>query len=502
VKTSIVMTTYRRPQYLRVVLQSIAAQDLRTLDYEILVVNDGPKDETEAVVKSFRDKLVVRYLHSGVRNDQDWRTMGFAANIGIQHVDGEIVVLTNSDMYHVGEVAVPVVEACARDSKALSTVGRVYEDDGRLINGLIRGEPDSQLGVLFEELRTRPELTDTFPANPDMPFFMALRREHLMRVGGYDEDFIGCASEDCDLIDRLLALGCRYHYGDESCELVHLYHGKRCTRAEFRRDSDFIYNAELRAKRRGQLVRNVGRSWGRLATEGDAKTQIHLVVWVTSKCNLECSRCNQRAARSDCPEYDMSQQELTAFIESCKRRKIQFTTVELTGGEPTRWSLFESGLKQLTDSGIAEDVTFITNGREAKKVARIARKCGIRYTVSAQQAAEEQQELHRRYGVGVMWIDNPHRPVPASPVRNSLPASCSQTHDRAGRSVTQLLYYRGHVLYCCMALANSQILQKAPPSCEFEADFIRYFEARQFDQPICSVCLCNSKVWAAQTKLM
>jgi len=266
-KASIILTTYRRPTFLLAVLQSIARQTLGDLDYELLVINDGPNDATEYVATRSRaaKSLNIRYIHSGTREGQKWRTMGFAANIGIQQAVGEIVVLSNSDMYHVGTTVVPVIEYCAKDPMAISTVAEVYDDDGSLIKHLTTYHHmwTRARERIIDGIRTGPRPPGLFPTNPDMPFFMAIRREHLLNVGGYDEDFTGCASEDCDLLHRLLTGGCYYHYGEPDSELIHLYHGRRSI-AELEADPGFAYNICLRKMRRRLLVRNAGRKWGQL----------------------------------------------------------------------------------------------------------------------------------------------------------------------------------------------------------------------------------------------
>lgn len=493
-KASIVMTSYCRPNYLRLCLSSIKRQNL-DLDYEIIVINDGPADDgTKEIVEE--SGLNTQYIHSGIRNDHQWRVMGFAANIGIRHSNGEVVVLTNSDLWHLGDTVSQVVQGCINDCMALSTLKDVYDDDGPLIEHLLKNGENSAVKEIVVRIRAMPHPVHVFPSNPDMPFFMAVRREHLEKIGAYDEEFIGVASEDCDLVDRLLGLGCHYCYAKDA-EAIHLYHNRR-TISELQGDQGFIYNVKLRYAKRGQLVRNVGKPWGELTSRSNRAgcIPIHMILWVTTNCNLHCPNCNQQDTINAFPGYSMEKNEFKCFIYYCQKRDIHFSTIELTGGEPTLWPLFEWALERLRLSGITDDITFITNGNDAARTAKIANRLGIKYTVSVKQAGAKSVDIHVRQGVGAMWIDNEHKPLPTKSVPNSLPASCSQIHDRSGRAVCQLCYIKGNVYYCCLAHANSIRVGTDPRYvCSFEDDFITYFANRQFNVPICSVCICNEKVW-------
>lgn len=265
-KFSIILTTYNRSNHLYFCLRSLHNQ-LIGMDHEIVVVNDGDEDETENVVKTSdaAKGLNIKYVYTGGRKEGGWRVMGFAANVGIQQATGEIVVLSNSDVYHHGNTVKPVIENCIKNPMALSTLNRVFDDDGELIKALNTQPFNLKLHqAICEKIsKLNRKLPGCYPANPDMPFFMAIRREHLINIGGYDEDFTGCASEDNDLIDRLEAIGCRHVYAPKGAEAIHLYHGRRTVK-QLQADPGFAYNMKLKWERAHQIVRNVGREWGKL----------------------------------------------------------------------------------------------------------------------------------------------------------------------------------------------------------------------------------------------
>lgn len=494
-KTSIIITSYRRPLFLQKCLESLCRQNLESLDCEVIVVNDGPPDDgTREISKQFGP--VVRYVHSGRPNNRQWRVMGFAANIGIRQSQSEIVILTNSDIYHLNETVAPIIKVCASNPFALSTPKTVYDDEGSFVACLMK-EPENtkKLERAIQHIKGLPPPKHVFPSSSDMPFFMAIRRDHLEYIGGYDEDFTGIGLEDCDLLDRLTSIGCDYCYVNDA-KMIHLYHGRR-TIAQLHKDPGFLRNLALRQDRRGKIFRNIERSWGSTTPQAAEDAPLSLALFVTGLCSLKCPNCNQRVTRNALANYWMQKSELEHIVSSCKRRNIHFRTIEITGGEPSLWPILEWGLKFLNESGIADYVTFVTNGNNAREVARLARRQSICYTVSSSQATKLQIEEHKRHGPdNVSWNEHQHRSLPKAVVQDSLPAICSQQTDRLGQAMSQLSYIQGNIYYCCLAYANSAIVGSDPRYvCSFDDDFVSHFAKRKFDVPICSVCVCNEKVW-------
>ena len=72
VDVSILVTTFRRPRHLALVLESIALQRLRGTTLEVVVSDDGSGDDTPHVVRAFATSsgVSVRYVshpHDGFR---------------------------------------------------------------------------------------------------------------------------------------------------------------------------------------------------------------------------------------------------------------------------------------------------------------------------------------------------------------------------------------------------------------------------------------------------
>jgi len=88
-KVSVVIPTFKRSHIISRSVQSVLNQSYR--DFEIIVVNDGFKDNTEEVLKSFNDKRI-KYLE----HDQN---MGQSAarNTGIKAARGQYIAFQDSD---------------------------------------------------------------------------------------------------------------------------------------------------------------------------------------------------------------------------------------------------------------------------------------------------------------------------------------------------------------------------------------------------------------------
>ncbi len=218
---------------------------------------------------------------------------------------------------------------------------------------------------------------------------------------------------------------------------------------------------------------------------------IHLVVWVTSRCNLQCPKCNEIDAMEASPDYEMPWSEFEYLVRQSLDRGIHYATVELTGGEPTLWLHFAEALELLRDSGVTDWATFWTNGRDAKTVAEIARRYAPVYGVSATQATPKQLETHRSINPNILVNSAPHKTTPQYSLPDTHPAVCVVSGNRLGVAVLQLGYFDRRVYHCCTARSLGGSAYSVP----FDEDFVAHYRQQPRDQEICGRCLCNDRVW-------
>lgn len=87
-KVSVVLPTYNRSHLIRKAVGNLLAQDYPNL--EIIVVNDGSKDNTRKILDSFKDKCLK------IINKENER-LPKALNTGFEHASGELLTWTSDD---------------------------------------------------------------------------------------------------------------------------------------------------------------------------------------------------------------------------------------------------------------------------------------------------------------------------------------------------------------------------------------------------------------------
>jgi glycosyltransferase involved in cell wall biosynthesis len=94
-KTSLIITTYYQPEYLRLIL--LSALEQTQLPDEIIIADDGSDEQTAAVVREFRDSGKVKIIHTW-QNDEGFRPM-HARNNAVAASSGEYLIFLDGDCY-------------------------------------------------------------------------------------------------------------------------------------------------------------------------------------------------------------------------------------------------------------------------------------------------------------------------------------------------------------------------------------------------------------------
>jgi glycosyltransferase involved in cell wall biosynthesis len=228
---SIIVTTYERPDNLRRVLASIAGQRGVDGNLEVIVADDGSRDETRVVVQRFRRQA--RFPVRFVTHEHRGFCPGRCRNEGVAASEAEYLLLLDGDCLippdhvriHLDRRRRGIVRMgdCLRLSQAASS----HVTDEMAIGGKFQSLASSS-----ERWRLRRRACSTWWYNarrhPGKPALignnLGLWREDYERVNGFDENYVGWGCEDDDFGKRLRRAGVRLESILWWTNTYHLWH--------------------------------------------------------------------------------------------------------------------------------------------------------------------------------------------------------------------------------------------------------------------------------------
>lgn len=282
IDSSILVTTFRRPRHLQLVLESIAGQRGGNHDFEVIVSDDGSDDGTAEVVAAFatRAAFPVRFTtqpHAGFRLA---RVRNNAARLArgryLLFLDGDCVLPSHHLAAHRlrRRPGAALLGYCARLSEVVS---RPLLEQG-LEHGLKQQNPAHRTlanlvtreEAKFLAHRHRRAWWHGLIRHPTKPRLaggdFGVWRADFEQVNGFDERFEGWGQEDDDLGVRLRAAG--VHLAsilDATCSL-HVWHPTDPTATRRWRDGANVgYFA-----RRGKLT---------ICRQGIVTRDRHSILW-------------------------------------------------------------------------------------------------------------------------------------------------------------------------------------------------------------------------------
>jgi len=179
VRISVVIPAYNAARFLPRCLESVFLQTLKP--YEVIVVDDGSTDNSAAIAKASGARVISR-SNGGI---------SAARNTGILNASGDWIALLDADDFWDQE-KLERQASLIRSKTVLVYSGIRFFGDNRYLNPRPAVDP----GLARKMLRYR---------NPITPSTVLVKREIVMKVGGFREDI--CACEDWELWVRLLHFG-------------------------------------------------------------------------------------------------------------------------------------------------------------------------------------------------------------------------------------------------------------------------------------------------------
>ncbi|NJL68030.1 MAG: glycosyltransferase [Richelia sp. CSU_2_1] len=184
---SAVIPAYNCAPYIGQAVDSVLNQTYANC--EIVVVDDGSKDDTKLVLEKYGDR--VRYIY------QQNQGVSVARNRGIELARGEFVAFLDADdFFFFDKIAAQIAVFAAQPNLGIVHSG------WRLVNS--KGEPIRDVKP-WENI-PKLDLEMWLRWKPVLPSAMVFRRSWLQQAGGFDPRFP--PAEDTDLALRLALMGC------------------------------------------------------------------------------------------------------------------------------------------------------------------------------------------------------------------------------------------------------------------------------------------------------
>jgi glycosyltransferase involved in cell wall biosynthesis len=183
VDLSIIVTAYNYERYIAECLSSCLEQENHTLNYEIIVIDDGSTDATsEIITNNFGSKVNLYAIQNG--------GIERASNFGFEVAKGRYITRLDAD-----DTLMPNYLKCAE--KALTDLrADVYYFDYQCIDSVSR---------LMREIRLPDFDVDEVYARGDFLASGTLySASAIKKVGGYDTKYKNTGLENFDLVIRLL----------------------------------------------------------------------------------------------------------------------------------------------------------------------------------------------------------------------------------------------------------------------------------------------------------
>ncbi len=226
-RVALLITTYNRPDALRLVLKAVAAQSV--LPDEVLIADDGSRDDTREMLSAFAQQAPFVLRH--VWHEDNGFRVGVIRNKAIAAAKSDYIIQIDGDMLP-HRCFIEDHLRLARRGYMVSG-GRILTDEKLTKELIARGDVRVTmwrrgLGNRLNSLRLpllSPLLynvhSDSFSVRSCN---LAVWRDDMIRVNGYNEDIVGWGREDSELALRLMNAGVRKRTAKLAALAYHLYH--------------------------------------------------------------------------------------------------------------------------------------------------------------------------------------------------------------------------------------------------------------------------------------
>lgn len=225
--SSLIVATYNNPKALELVLTAIAKQHI--LPNEVIVADDGSKDETKVLIEKFQSNFPIPLVHiwhedkgfrlAAIRN----KAIAAAKNDYIIQIDGDIIVHRNFVKDHLNNAEkgqflfgsrVNIQEAFLNELFAKKVTNFHFFSKG------IKKRFRTIRLPYFTKFVKQNHVVSSKLRGCNMSFW----REDIIKINGYNEAFVGWGGDDSELANRLHNAGIAGKRLKFAAVIYHIFH--------------------------------------------------------------------------------------------------------------------------------------------------------------------------------------------------------------------------------------------------------------------------------------
>lgn len=226
-RTALLISTYNWPAALELIFKSLAAQT--RMPDEILIADDGSKEETAALIRSFSSTTTVPVKHFW-QEDKGFRksmilnktVAGSSADYIIQ-IDGDCIMHSSFVEDHINAAQQGVYLYGSRINILPAAVTKVFKD-GIISFNFFSKEIKNKTRTLHIPLLAKMQKAHEGHSRKFRGCNVSYWKADFIAVNGYNEDFEGWGREDSDLAIRMGNNGVLAKRLKHAGIVYHIYH--------------------------------------------------------------------------------------------------------------------------------------------------------------------------------------------------------------------------------------------------------------------------------------
>lgn len=227
-KTSLIVTTYNWKEALGAVLDSVLRQSM--LPTEVIIADDGSREDTRDLIARYQATFPIPLIHSWIP-DEGFQ-LAKSRNEAIAKATGDYLIMIDGDMvlsptFIASHVNVAKANQFVQGGRVLTDLAfsKKIMDNGAIpsiTSSGIRNRHNCISHPLLSRWFSYIRNNDKSTRGCNMAFW----REDVIRINGFNEDFIGWGREDSEFVHRLLNQGLQRLYLKFAGVGYHLYHNE------------------------------------------------------------------------------------------------------------------------------------------------------------------------------------------------------------------------------------------------------------------------------------